>query len=227
MALTEAAHRFEITGGWSRYAYIPFIVYGFLFAADRQFGQALQRQRKRAVILGIVTFMLYMGGQGMLLRGGEVDPFTGRDLASVLVRFVKGMDGWFWVAAIMGLAGHMSQRGTRQRQRAPEAPGDTPPQPLDQPRRPSLMDRVGEYAHDAQLPFYVLHYAPVVVIGYYVVQWPISALVKYVAITLSSLVVTLVLYDIGVRRTGVTRFLFGMRPKRTPIEAPANITTAG
>jgi glucan biosynthesis protein C len=73
------------------------------------------------------------------------------------------------------------------------------------------MDRVGEYAREAQLPFYVLHYAPVVVIGHYVVQWPTGALVKYLVIALSSLVATLVLYDIGVRRTRVTRFLFGMR----------------
>jgi hypothetical protein len=71
--------------------------------------------------------------------------------------------------------------------------------------------RIGEYANDAQLPFYVLHYAPVVVIGFYVVQWPVSALVKYLVIALSSLVVTLVLYDIGVRRTTVTRFLFGVK----------------
>ena len=58
-----------------------------------------------------------------------------------------------------------------------------------------------------------LHYGPVVVIGHYVVQWPTSALIKYLVIALSSLVVTLALYDIGVRRTRVTRFLFGMRDR--------------
>jgi hypothetical protein len=213
VAVIEAAHQFEITGGWSRYAYIPFIMYGFLFAADARFGQALQRQRKRSVVLGILTFLVYMVGQGMLSQVWGVDPFTGRDVASVSVRWVKGVSGWFWVAAIMGLAGHMSQRDTRQRQRAPEGVRDLHPQPGDGRSEPSVVARIGEYANDAQLPFYVLHYAPVVVIGFYVVQWPVSALVKYLVIALSSLVVTLVLYDIGVRRTRVTRFLFGVKEK--------------
>ena len=226
IAVIEAAHQFESAGGWSRYAYIPFIVYGFLFAADARFGQALQRQRKRALILGVVVFLVYMGGQGALFWVADVDPFTGRDPASVLVRFVKAMDGWFWVVAIMGLAGHMSQRGAQSKRQTPASGGQPPSQSPDRPRKPSLMDRIGEYANDAQLPFYVLHYAPVVVIGFYVVQWQIGALVKYLVITLSSLLVTLVLYDIGVRRTQVTRFLFGMRPRQTPIEAPANITNA-
>ena len=37
---------------------------------------------------------------------------------------------------------------------------------------------------------------------------------KYLVICLSTLAVTLLLYDIGVRRTRLTRFLFGMRPRR-------------
>ena len=62
--------------------------------------------------------------------------------------------------------------------------------------------------------YYVLHLTPIVVIGFYVVQWEVSVLVKFIVITLSSLVATLLLYEIGVRRTRLTRFLFGMKPKR-------------
>ena len=79
--------------------------------------------------------------------------------------------------------------------------------------KPSLMDRVGAYARDARLPFYVIHQLPIVLIGFYVVKWPISALAQYLVITLSSVVATLVLYDIGVSRTRVTRFLFGVRER--------------
>jgi glucan biosynthesis protein C len=42
----------------------------------------------------------------------------------------------------------------------------------------------------------------------------VPALLKYAVISLGSLVATLLLYDIGVRRTPVTRFLFGMKPTR-------------
>jgi hypothetical protein len=36
--------------------------------------------------------------------------------------------------------------------------------------------------------------------------------VKFLVIVLSALIVTLLVYDIGVRRTRPTRFLFGLKP---------------
>ena len=50
-------------------------------------------------------------------------------------------------------------------------------------------------------------------IGFYVVQWEVSVLVKFIVISLSSLVTTLLLYEYGIRRAAVTRFLFGMKTK--------------
>ena len=203
IAVIEAALGTERYGGWSRYAYAPFIVYGFLLAADARFGQAFHRHKKSALVLGILTFVVYAAGISMQNAHG-VDPFTEYDLGSVLLRLLKGIAGWLWIVVIMGLAG-----GARQKQRAPEASRDSHPQQL-----PVLLDRIAQYAGEAQLPFYILHMTPIVVIGFYVVQWDASALVKYIVITLSSLVVTLVLYDIGVRRTRLTRFLFGMRQRK-------------
>jgi hypothetical protein len=52
----------------------------------------------------------------------------------------------------------------------------------------------------------------IVVIGFYVVQWEVGTLVKYLVISFAALVVTLLLYDLGVRRAAVTRILFGMKP---------------
>ena len=76
------------------------------------------------------------------------------------------------------------------------------------------MDQVLEYAQEARLPFYVLHQTVIVIIGFYVVQWDLPALVKYVLISLATLLVTVLIYDIVIRRTQVTRFLFGMKAKR-------------
>jgi hypothetical protein len=50
-------------------------------------------------------------------------------------------------------------------------------------------------------------------------------LVKYVTIAIASFVTTTILYDLLVRRTNVTRFLFGMRlRKRAAKTSPANQT---
>jgi len=75
---------------------------------------------------------------------------------------------------------------------------------------------VAEYASEAQLPFYVLHMAPIVILGFHIVRWHASSPVKCLAISLAAFVVTLAVYDIGVRRTELTRFLLGMRPRRPP-----------
>lgn len=72
--------------------------------------------------------------------------------------------------------------------------------------------RLITYAGEAFLPFYILHQTIVFVIGYYVVAWELAAVAKYLVISLSALAATLLVYDVAVRRTRATRWLFGMRP---------------
>jgi len=198
IGVIEAVLGTEFPGAWNRFAWAPFIVYGFLLACDGRFGKALQRQWKRALVLGILAFIVYFAGMGLLLEVLHADPQTDNSLAGMLTRTLKGLDSWFWVVAIMGFVGRAGQKRA-----APEA--------RRQARKPSLVNRAARYAKGAQLPFYVLHQLPIVIVGFYVVQWQINAFVKYVAIVLSALVITVVLYDVGVRRTRVTRFLFGMK----------------
>jgi peptidoglycan/LPS O-acetylase OafA/YrhL len=83
----------------------------------------------------------------------------------------------------------------------------------------SFTNRLLKYAGEASYPLYILHQTAIVIIGYYVVRWDASVLVKFVMIVVTSFVTSVVLYDLLVKRTNVTRFLFGMRPKR--VEAPA------
>ena len=58
----------------------------------------------------------------------------------------------------------------------------------------------------------MLHQTAIVVIGFYVVQWEVETLVKYSVISFAALLITLLLYDLGIRRAAVTRLLFGMKP---------------
>ena len=51
-------------------------------------------------------------------------------------------------------------------------------------------------------------------IGYFVIRWGIGVFPKFIIIVTGSLLVTFALYEILVKRTNLTRFLFGMRPKR-------------
>jgi peptidoglycan/LPS O-acetylase OafA/YrhL len=71
------------------------------------------------------------------------------------------------------------------------------------------------YANEAVLPFYILHQFVLLLIGYWVVQWQINALVKYIVIASLSFIAIMGLYDIIIKRFQVTRFLFGMKLIRT------------
>jgi hypothetical protein len=47
------------------------------------------------------------------------------------------------------------------------------------------------------------------------VRWDAPIVVKYLALVAAALALTLTAYDLLVRRTAVTRFLFGMRARDT------------
>ena len=71
------------------------------------------------------------------------------------------------------------------------------------------------YANEAVLPFYILHHVVLLLIGYWVIQWQINALVKYIVIASLSFIAIMGLYDIIIKRFQVTRFLFGLKQIRT------------
>ncbi len=68
------------------------------------------------------------------------------------------------------------------------------------------------HANEAVLPFYILHQPVLLVIGYFVVQWAIPDLAKWMIIFVSSFAIIMILYEFTVRRFNVTRVLFGMKP---------------
>ncbi|MGI5451877.1 acyltransferase family protein [Streptomyces sp. CA-249302] len=154
------------------------------------FGYALaDDERVRAALRRIAV---PVGVAGLVLFGAtapgfmaEDDPFTAWTPLAVVTRVLFSAAGWCWVTAILGL--------------------------LDRQPRTRPGPVLG-YLTIAALPLYVLHQPVVVAFAYGVVGWNAPILVKYAAIVAASLAVILVVYEYGVRRTRVTRFLFGMRP---------------
>jgi hypothetical protein len=56
-------------------------------------------------------------------------------------------------------------------------------------------------------------------VGYFVVQWAIPDLLKWLIIVSTSFVIIMMLYEFVVRRFNVMRVLFGMKPLKqaTPV----------
>ncbi len=104
----------------------------------------------------------------------------------VLFMFLRGINSWLWIIVILGL-GH---------------------------RFLNFTNGFIKYLNEASLPIYILHLLVIVVIGYFVVEMDMGVFAKFFIITSSSIVLTTLIYDICVKRTKVTRFLFGIRPKK-------------
>lgn len=84
-----------------------------------------------------------------------------------------------------------------------------------------------KYASEAVLPFYILHQTVLIVVGYFVVQWPIPDLVKWLIIAPTSFAIIVALYEFAVRRVNVLRVLFGMKPARRSLMVTAGVEAPG
>jgi glucan biosynthesis protein C len=120
---------------------------------------------------------------------GEGDPLLDRDPGALVGRAAFGAAGWCAVVAIIG--------GLT---RLPTSPGRA--------QRDGSRNRgVLRYAASAVLPWYVLHQPVVVAVAYLVVGSPLHPVLEYLLICAVSSVVTLLIYDLFVRRTALTRAL--------------------
>ena len=75
-------------------------------------------------------------------------------------------------------------------------------------------NRAYGYATEAAYPFYILHQTVIVLIAWFVVQWGAGVPLKYIAIAVVSLLLSVGIYEVAVRRWNPVRYLFGMKPKR-------------
>lgn len=105
----------------------------------------------------------------------------------ILSFLLRTSDTWFWLIALLGFGQRML----------------------------NFSNRLLRYAAEGSYPFYILHQTVIVIIGHFVVKWGTVIAVKYTVIAAASLMGTVLAYDLLVRRTNLTRFLFGMKPLKS------------
>lgn len=68
-----------------------------------------------------------------------------------------------------------------------------------------------KYANEAVLPFYILHQTVIVIFGFWIMDWELGVMTKYLLLSLCSFVMIMLVYEFLIRRINVMRFLFGMK----------------
>ena len=156
--------------------FLIYFLYGYILIADERFGQAIDRHKLVALILGVVIYALWIG---LVTSGLLRDPDLLKPVRESLI-------AWLCLIALLGYGRQFL----------------------------NFTNRFLRYFGEASYPLYILHQTVIVILGFYVVQWSTGILPKLLVIMVASFGITLVLYDLAVRRTNVTRFLFGIRPLR-------------
>ena len=103
----------------------------------------------------------------------------------VAFRLLGNLNSWVWIVAILGYGRRFL----------------------------NVNNRVLRYANEAAYPFYILHQTVIVAIGFYVLKWGLPVPAAFTFIALASVIASLAIYDLLVKRVGVLRFLFGMKAK--------------
>ena len=93
-------------------------------------------------------------------------------------------------------------------------------------RHLSFSNPLLRYARDASYPIYILHQTVIVAIGYYVIQTSWSPGVKYWVVLAGTLIGCCAVYELIVRRFGITRLMFGMKPRRAGVPQTVPVTSA-
>jgi len=171
----------------STLGYFLFFSAGAVLAADGRFREVVRRD---AVVAGLVALGLLVVAGGAFLLGGADDPLLDRDPLVLAGRAAFGAAGWCAVVAIIGGLARLRP-----------SPGGAEP---DGARRGGIV----RYAAPAVLAWYVLHQPVVVAVAYFVVGSSLHPVLEYLLVCAVSAVVTLLAYDVLVRRTSLTRALF-------------------
>lgn len=72
------------------------------------------------------------------------------------------------------------------------------------------------YLNEAAYPLYVIHMPVLILVGLPIINWDIPRLAALVIIVVAGLALTLGIYEFGIKRVGVLRMLFGLKPRHAP-----------
>jgi peptidoglycan/LPS O-acetylase OafA/YrhL len=176
----------EFVGGNPLF-YITFFIGGFVLMSDPRFMGTLDKRRLLLLLLGFVPFLAGIIIIGATSSGGtDSGPADTSGWAGAIIDgFVGGFVPWYVVLALLAYGRRLL----------------------------NFTNGFLKYFAEGAYPLYILHQTVIVIIGFFVVQWAIVVGAKYAVILAFSLVGSVLAYDVLVKRTGVTRFLFGMKPK--------------
>ncbi|MDH4367259.1 MAG: acyltransferase family protein [Dehalococcoidia bacterium] len=181
---------------WADFFFLlSFFVIGYLVIGDERLRQAVRRDWPITLTVGTLAFI---GAAIISFSTGELDiEGAPHSLVDFAWWGLFAVCGWCWAAftLFMGM------------------------------RFLNFSNRLLRYGQEAIVPFFVVHQPVIIVIAYFVVQLNAALIPKLLIVVIGSLVVSLALYQLVIRRVGVLRVAFGMkRSSRDRIPSKATVS---
>lgn len=170
---------------WADFFYMMgFFILGYVLYSDERFARAIRRDWRLPCIIGVVTTAV---GIGLIFFANAMDWGSQPGTLGFYVAwsFIV-VCGWCGVVFLLFV-------GMRF---------------LD------FTNRWLRYGQEAVLPFFVFHQPVIMVITFFIVQWEADILPKALVLVPASFVLTIVIYELLVRRISPVRVAFGMKPRR-------------
>jgi peptidoglycan/LPS O-acetylase OafA/YrhL len=173
--------------GWLDFVYsFLFFILGYIIYTNDRFLTAVRRDR----------WLLLAGGVLSLVAFGPIfaafgDQFLkwGQSFVvpwSIILIFLFVLSSWCWALCVLYLA----------------------------MKYLNFSNKWLVYGNETIMPFYLFHQPVIIAIAFYVVQWDAEIPLKLLVVVLGSLLVSLSLVELVIKRINVLRGLFGMKTRR-------------
>jgi glucans biosynthesis protein C len=169
---------------WADFAFwLVIFLIGYIVPSDDRFTQAIKRNSWISLIVGIFMFML----MGYLLnKSGYRDALMIHPSYSagyIVFQTISSLNTWCWIVFIFSIGVTFL----------------------------NFNNNILSYCNEAVLPFYILHQTIILIVGFFVIQWNLNIMLKYIIISTSSFALIIIIYEFFIRRFNIIRFLFGMK----------------
>jgi peptidoglycan/LPS O-acetylase OafA/YrhL len=175
---------------WADFVHmLVYFVYGYILYTDERFAPAVRRDWPLMLAGGLLCTLLIFAGGGIGLVYEWMD--SPDTPGFYLYWSVWSIKGWCWTLFMLYI-------GMRY---------------LD------FTNKWLVYGRETIVPFYLLHHPVIIGIAFFVVQWDAGITIKFLVVVVGSLLVTLGLIELVVKRIPLLRRLFGMKTPRRDISS--------
>ena len=189
LALIQTGLRALFPGyrGWTDFlSWFVFFVYGYFLVANHRFELAIRKQGRMALFVGIVSFLTILAKMYIPGLSNSWESTPSYSVSYELDQLLFSITAWSWMVFVLYFA----------------------------MRFLNFSNKIIQYANEAILPFYILHFLMITGITYLFIGWDMNMAVRFLIVSILALVATLVVFELLIRRVSVARRLLGMKPRK-------------